>query len=207
MFVKRNKLSFVLEEIAPANTKIFLQSVQSTAEDNGSVDKTLMESLVNCYNSSSHWSTRTQILLIMADKVSFPILKGWVPGLTRNRFNMARHHTLLHGWGSPVTVGKAMCVRISADKLDHILTFITSSQIIQDLPFVEKTMKLSSGTKITVPNVVCTLVHEQVAQQYQSYCQETGFDPTSHSSLCRILNVCSACIRKLLYCRWCRSFR
>ena len=57
-------------------------------------------------------------------------------------------------------------------------------------------MKLSSGTKITVPNVVRTLVPEQVAQQYQSYCQESGFDPMSQSSLCRILNVCSASIRK-----------
>ena len=111
---------------------------------------------------------------------------------------MARHHTLLHGRGSPVTVGKTTRVRVSADKLDHFLTFITSSQIIQDLPFGEKTMKLSSGTKITVPNVIRTLVPEQVAQQYQSYCQETGFDPMSHSSLCRILNVCSASIRKSL---------
>ena len=176
-----------------------LQAVQSTAEDDGSVDKTtLMESLVNCYNNASHWSTRRQILSIMADKVSFPILNGWIPGLTRYRFNVVRHHTLLHGRGSPVTVGKATRVRISADKLDHFLTFITSSQIIQDLPFGEKTMKLSSGKKITVPNVVRTLVPEQVAQQYQSYCQETGFDPMSHSSLCRILNVCSASIRKSL---------
>ena len=66
----------VLEEIAPASTKILLQSVPSTAEDDGSVYKTLMESLVNCYNNASHWSTRRQILSIMADRVSFPILKG-----------------------------------------------------------------------------------------------------------------------------------
>ena len=35
-------------------------------------------------------------------------------------------------------------------------------------------------------------------QQYQNYCQETGFDPVSHSSLCRILNVCSASVSKSL---------
>ena len=82
---------------------------------------------------------------------------------------MARHHTLLHGRGSPVTVGKATRVRISADKLYHFLEFITSSQIIQDLLFGEKIMKLSSGTKIIVPNVVRTLAPEQVAQQYQCF--------------------------------------
>ena len=43
----------VLEEIAPASTKILLQPAQSTAEDDGSVDKTLMESLVNCYNNAT----------------------------------------------------------------------------------------------------------------------------------------------------------
>lgn len=191
-------VSAVLEEIAPASTKMLLQSVQSTVEDEESVDKTLMESLVECYNNASHWSTRRQILSIMADKVSFSFLKIWIPGLTRYRFNVARHHSLLHGRGSPVAVRKGTRVRISAEKLDHFLTFITSSQIIQDLPFGEKTVKLSSGTKIAVPNVVRTLVPEQVVQQYQSYCQDTGFDPMSRSSLCRILNVCSASIRKSL---------
>ena len=200
----------VLEEIAQASTRILLQSVQSTAEDDGSADKTLMESLVDCYNNASHWSTRTQILSIMADKVSFPILKRWIPGLTRYRFNVARHHTLLHGRGSPVTVGKATRVRISADKLDHFLTFITSKS--NHLPFGEKTMKLSSGTKTTVPNVVRTLLPEHVVQQYQSYCQETGFYPMSHSSLQNF--ECMQCFYKeiitrtgLLYRRWYKSLR
>ena len=187
----------VLKEVAPASSKMLLQSVQSTAEDDGSVDKTLMESLVECYNNASHWSTRRQILSIMADKVS-SILKNWIPGLTKYRFNVARHHTLLHGRGSPVAIGKATHVHISAEKLDHFLMFITSSQIIQDLPFGENIVMLSSGTKITVPNVVRTLVPEQVVQQNQSYCQDTGFDPMSRSSLSRILNVCSASIRKSL---------
>jgi hypothetical protein len=62
----------------------------------------------------------------------------------------------------------------------------------------KKTVKLSSGTKITVPNVIRTLVPEQVVQQYQSYCQDIGFDPMSRSTLCRILNVCGASIRKSL---------
>ena len=41
-------VSAVLEEIAPASTKMLLQSVQSIAEDEESFDKTLMESLVEC---------------------------------------------------------------------------------------------------------------------------------------------------------------
>ena len=87
---------------------------------------------------------------------------------------------------------------VSPEKLDHFLTFITSGQVIQDLPFGEKTLKLSSGTKVTVPNVVRTLIPEQVVQQYTTYCKETSFVPMSRSSLCRVLSVCSASVRKSL---------
>jgi len=87
---------------------------------------------------------------------------------------------------------------VSNEKLDHFLTFITSGQVIQDLPFGEKTLKLSNSTKITVRNVLRTLIPEQVVQQYTTYCQETGFQPMSRSSLCRVLKVCSASMRKSL---------
>ena len=63
---------------------------------------------------------------------------------------------------------------------------------MQDLPFGEKTLKMSSDTEIKVPNVVRTMVPELIVQQYQSYCQETGFVPMNRNTLCRILKVCSA---------------
>ena len=89
-------------------------------------------------------------------------------------------------------------MRVSPQKLDHFLTFITSPYIMQDLPFGEKTLKLSSNTEIKIPNVVRTLIPEQVVKQYQSFCQETGFEPMSRTTLCRILKVCSASVRKSL---------
>ena len=69
---------------------------------------------------------------------------------------------------------------------------------MQDLPFGEKTLKLSSA-EIKIPNVVRTSIPEQIVKQYQSYCMETGFSlPLSRSSLCRILKVCSASTRTSL---------
>ena len=44
-----------------------------------------------------------------------------------------------------------MC--IASEKLDHFLSFITITHIIQDLPFGDKTLKLSSNMEIKVPNV------------------------------------------------------
>jgi hypothetical protein len=146
----------------------------------------------------AYWSTHRQIMSIMADKVSFKVLQKWIPDLSRYRYNIARHHALLHGRGSLVPTTTNTRLYVSPQKLDHFLTFITSAYVIQDLPFGEKTLKLSSNTKITVPNVVRTLIPEQILQQYQSYCEESGFVPMSRSTLCRILKVCSASVRKSL---------
>lgn len=187
-----------LEELAPESPQMLLRSLKASVDDDDNVDESLMEALVECFNNASHWSTRRQILSIMADKMPFQALKNWIPGLTRYRFSAAHHHALLHGRGTPVAMTKNTQMYVSNGKLDHFLTFITSGQVIQDLPFGEKTLKLSNSTKITVPNVVRTLIPEQVVQQYTTYCQETGFQPMSRSSLCRVLKVCSASMRKSL---------
>lgn len=89
-------------------------------------------------------------------------------------------------------------MRISPEKLDHFITFITSGHVVQDLPFGEKTLKLSTGSNVVVPNVVRTLIPEHVIQQYTTYCKQTKFEPMSRSSLSRVLKVCSASVRKSL---------
>jgi len=196
---KAKKVVFAaLEQLAPESPEMLLRSLQASVDDDDNVDESLMETPVECFNNASHWSTRRQILSIMADKLPFQALKNWIPGLTRYRFSVARHHALLHGRGTPVAMTKNTRMYVSNEKLDRFLTFITSGEVIQDLPFGEKTLKLSNSTKITVPNVVRTLIPEQVVQQYTTYCQETGFQPMSRSSLCRVLKVCSASVRKSL---------
>ena len=105
---------------------------------------------------------------------------------------------LLHGRGSTVPLSNNTRMKVSPLKLDHFLTCITSAYVMQDFPFGEKTLKLSSNTEIKIPNIVRTMIPEQIVKQYQSYCHETGFVPMSHSTLCRILKVCSASVRKSL---------
>ena len=81
-------------------------------------------------------------------------------------------------------------------KLDHFLDFITSPQIIQDLPFSEKCIKLSSKEVITMPNVICLMITESIATQYQTYAKKCGLTPLSRSTLLRIISVCSVTVRK-----------
>ena len=191
-------VSVALEEIAPQSSEMLLTALKSK-DDVSCGDSTLLEALVECYNNASNWSTRRQMLSIMADKVSFKVLQSWIPGLSRYRYNIARNHLLLHGRGSVVPAVKSTRMFISPEKLDHFLTFITSTHVMQDLPFGEKTLKLSSNSQVRVPNVVRSSIPEHIVQQYQSYCREANFDPMSRSTLCRVLNVCSASVRKSLH--------
>ena len=117
-----------LEEIAPNSAKMLLDCLQSSNKDADDIDSTLLGVLVECYQNAGHWSTRRQLLSIMADKVSFKVLKTWLPNLSRYRFNMARHHVLLHGRGTNVPENKRM--KVLPPQLDHFLAFITSSYVV-----------------------------------------------------------------------------
>ena len=60
----------------------------------------------------------------------------------------------MHGGGAEVETRSVPRMYVSASQLDHLLDFITSEHIIQELPFGERTLKLSFQKKITLPNVV-----------------------------------------------------
>ena len=134
----------------------------------------------------------------MAGKVSHCTLLKWIPNLSRYRFTVARKHILAHGRGVPDVSQRRTRMAVPQAKLDHFLDFITSPLIIQDLPFGEKSIKLSSKKVITVPNVVRLMIPESIATQYQTYTEEFGLTPLSRSTLLRILSVSSPSVRKSL---------
>ena len=179
----RQVIFAALEEIVPNSVEMLLDCLQSSDEDAGDIDFTLLGVLVKCYQNAGHWSTRRQLLSIMADIVDY-VLKTCLPNLSRYRFNIARHHILLHGRGATVPLAENKRMKVLPPQLDHFLAFITSSYLMQDLPFGEKTLKLSSNTEIKIANVGRTNIPEQIVQQYQSYCHETGFVAMSHSTHC-----------------------
>ena len=202
-------ISAVMEEIAPQEpSKLWLSLKESRTmkkrfpseedTDSENLDTILLGALFECYENASHWTTRRQILSIMADKVSLPKLRKWIPGLTKYRYNIAKHHMLSYGRGATVPAPVKTRMRVPPEKLEHFLAFITSPFIVQDLPFGERTLKLSSTDVIRVPNIVRTLIPERIVAQYQSLCSESHFVPLSRSTLLRILNVCSASQRTSL---------
>ncbi len=72
---------------------------------------------------------------------------------------------------------------VKPEKLEHFITFITSLHLVQDLSFDEKMLKLSSQTEIRIPNVIRTLIPEQIICQYQilSLCVQLNMQISTRS--------------------------
>ena len=201
----KQAVSAVLGEIAPNDPDLLWESIMSSKQNetgnhtcSSGLDKELMYTLANCYKNANEWDSRRQILSIMADKVSLATIQQWIPGLTSYRFKVARQHAAVHGSGKLVPTNAQTKSFIPEAKLAHSLDFITSSHVIQDLPFGAKTITLSTNEVIQVPNVVRNMIPERIVCQYQKYSAEHDFTPMSRSTLLRILHVCSASTRKSL---------
>lgn len=200
----------VLDEVAPTQSgQLWRSLVQSKTlkqelssdehnDEDQSMDNVLMEALAECYYNASGWETRRQILSIMADKVTFETLKRWIPELTRHRFSTARKHALVHGRGVLQPQSCRTRMAVSKTQLDHFLDFITSPHVIQDLPFGERSVKLSTKEVVTVPNVIRMMIPESIVKQYLAYSEEIGFTPMSRRTLLRILDKCPASVQKSL---------
>ncbi|CAH3170329.1 unnamed protein product [Porites lobata] len=188
----------VLEEVAPNQSgqlwKSLVASKSSDENPSGNerepVDEMLMEALAECYRNASNWQPRRQILSIMADKI---------PNLTRYQFREARKHILVEGRGVALSLQSSQTrMAVSQTQLDHFLDFITSTHVIQDLPFAQKSIKLSTKEVIRVLTVIRMMVPESIVKQYFAYSSESGFTTLSRTILLRILNVCAASVRKSL---------
>ena len=203
-------LSTLLQDIAPSDSGSLFKAVYSSdaiqraLQCNGeevtssSVDETMMNALAECYRAADSWETRRQILSIMADKLTLNQLRHWIPDLSQYRFTEARRHCLVYGRGAPVLTVPTPRMRVSTAQIDHFISFITSPHIIQDLPFGERTIMLSTRETIKVPNVIRMIIPERIVIQYMTCCQESGFTPLSRATLLRILSKCAASVRTSL---------
>ena len=116
------------------------------------------------------------MLSVMTGVASFRAISKFIPGLTEYRYTVANLHRVQCGRNAPVPTKESLRLRIDPKQLDHFLGFITSAHLVQDLPFGEKHMQLSSEKIITVPNVFRTMIPERIVMQYSC---ETNYKPFS----------------------------
>lgn len=190
----------LLETIAPGQglellklTKFFKGSDNEYCEDENS-----LTNLASIYENAETWQTKRQILSIMTDKASKQELMNIIPGLTKWRIDEARKHSKEKGSGMPVGDKKLTRERLCPLKIDHFMEFISQPHFLQDVAYGIKTIKLSTGVILTIPNVVRTVIHTRLIDTYTKFCSELNFIPLSERTLFRILNLCAASKRKKL---------
>ena len=138
---------------------------------------------------------RTQILSFLVDIFSLPELQRLLPHVNAYKFHQAR---LRFGFGQSATQKTHYRVRMPLTKVDHFITFISSPHLIQDVAYGTRTLRLSSGEKLLIPNVVRTMISSRLIKQYEEYCREVEFEPVSSRELFRILQLYPAQQRKSL---------
>ena len=158
----------------------------------------LIDALIEAHNQAQSWQTKRQILSLFANDFSRLELQKMIPGLSKGRIDQARNHATETGKGQPI-LEKPICrARIENAKDDNFLDYISRPELLQDVAFGTKTLKLDSSGRVIIPAVVRTLIPSRIIQQYICYCKQEQFQPASERSLYRILNVCSASMQKSL---------
>lgn len=197
----------MLKTVAPQSAPELWEAVRGKNEvshllgyvHNGS---DLLLAVVESYKQAD--TSETRLLSLVASKVTYAELVAHIPRLTRYEFTAAslRQYTLEVGAGLTVqSEAKEIRQKVDPAKIDHFPHFITSSTIVQDLSFGRKTLTLSSGTKIDIPNVIRTVLPSRLIKQYDQYCSEVSYTPLSsvRRTLFRILSeACVASVRKSL---------
>jgi hypothetical protein len=100
-----------------------------------------------------------------------------------------------------VDLKRAPMQRFSPSQIEHFVEFVLSPLISVDLPFGERSYKLSTGERFAVPNMIRNMIHSRIIAQYKAYCESTTggtFSPLKETVLFSILRQCPAAVRKSL---------
>ncbi|XP_064631618.1 uncharacterized protein LOC135489918 [Lineus longissimus] len=194
-------------------TESLPMQISSLNNDQQVVYQAILESVNNnsgkmfCLNASGG-TGKTYVLNILLNTVrankdialatALSECKAMIPGLTVYRIDQARKHAKDIGGGQPVSVGPIEKSRLDDVKVDHFLDFDSQPEFLQDVAYGTKTIKLSHGEKLEIPNVVRSVISSRIIDLYLGYCEETGFSSLKRSSLFSIIQVCAASQKKSL---------
>ena len=196
-----------LEVIAPRNPASLWQALKSSQSveaalcitDQTSADHKYLEALAETYQNANSWDTHRQILSVIADLIPYSVIQQFIPDITEYRIKTARQHTVQQGRGVPLPAARSPRMRVDESQLDHFLCFITSPQVVQDLPFGQRYLYLTNGKILETPNIIRSMIPQRITDQYRQFCSETNFTPFSTLTMLRILSSCTATVRKSLH--------
>ncbi|CAC5386464.1 unnamed protein product [Mytilus coruscus] len=194
-------MSAICETICPGEgdslKDLLFKSVFSAhkPEKSSTLDETALI-LKDTYNTAETWTLRRQILSVLSRNYSFDEIREMIPDLTKYRFYAAKQHSDEVGCGLPVSRERLTRNKIDIAELEHFIDFIISSDVVKDLPFGMKTMKLTSGEIVNVPNLIRSLAPSSLVNQYIQFCDSENVGHLGRSTMYKILNDCAASVRR-----------
>lgn len=148
--------------------------------------------LTAAYRQAPTKNLKTQILSIYALQYSFSELKemhAHFENLSDRQIKKARAHAKTVGAGMVLKKAPFHRTRIDLTKLNHFLSFADQPYFYQDVSYGTRSLKLDSGEKLIMPNVVRTVARSTMIAQYFRHCHEEEFEPLGRSTLFQILKV------------------
>ncbi|KAK3745426.1 hypothetical protein QZH41_010250, partial [Actinostola sp. cb2023] len=178
-------------------------SLETTASDHTrrksfDPNSEMIDVLIKAYDQAGSWQTKRQILSLFANDFSKTELMKMLPTLSKWRIDQARQHATEVGKGQPIPEASIFRQRISNVQIDHFIDYISRPEMLQDVAFGTKVIKLDSGESIIIPAVVRTMIPTRIIEQYISFCKQQNFVPAGPRSLYRIIKVCAASAQKSL---------
>ena len=160
----------------------------------------VMEGVSEAYKNAGSWTTRREILSIIAPQISFKLIQSFLPDLSPARFTAARKHAAEFGHDTSIDQSSAVIQRFNYDQVEHFIEFIASEHVCRDLPFGDRCLKLSNGTELFTPNTIRNMIPTRIIRHYYIFCEENSpdFRPLGQSSLYSLLDMCKASTRKSL---------
>ena len=73
-------------------------------------------------------------------------------------------------------------------KLDHFLTFVDRPYFYQDVAYGQRTLKLESGERLAMPNIIRTVTRSTMIAQYLALCEDDGLQLLSLATMYRVLS-------------------
>ncbi|CAG2218847.1 unnamed protein product [Mytilus edulis] len=158
----------------------------------------LTNSVLKLYEETTNSNLKSQILSVIARKMTKQELLRHIPDLTVYKIDQARLLSVTQGITIPEKV-KQPRSRMDQVKLQHALDFFFDPCFVQIVSFGTRNINLDTGEHITIPDVVRTSCHSQIIQMYEVYCKDTAFEPLGRSTLFYILKACAASKRTNLH--------
>ncbi|CAF1387197.1 unnamed protein product [Adineta steineri] len=145
----------------------------------------ILSAIAEAYNNADNPSDRRAVLSIVAKQVNYNLLSSVIPGLTKYRLTEARLFAIESGKSVITEPTSCINVRYSSAQVEHFIDFVLSPHISCNVPFGEKTLRLSSGTEFNVPDTIRSINSTRIIQQYHEYCHQmcASFEPLNPSSL------------------------